>query len=326
MVWAGPYAGRLLGGLGAHVVKIEGPQRPDGTRGAAGGGCAGAFADLNQGKKSLVLDLARTEGREAFLELSRAVDVVLENYSPRVMPNFGLDYSALKETNSSLIMLSLPAFGSTGPWAHYVAYGSGLEFATGLATYDDEGHPCVAAVPYLDYLAGACGAVAVLAALHGRERTGQGYRIEVAQREVACQLMTGAYGGHPVSGTGVSAHRAPGEDGQSPWTDVGTAERLAADPDLGASGLFGVTASTGECHHFARLPWRIRGVDVWPETDAPAFGAHSREALCEIAGLDERQVDRLVELGVVVDASPQPRGDTIEQNRSEAGRMGLRTR
>ena len=91
MVWAGPYCGRLLAGLGATVIKVEGPRRMDGTRAGGRGDCAGAFGDLNRGKASLVLDLASRAGRDSFLRLVRGADVVLENYSPRVMPNFGLD-------------------------------------------------------------------------------------------------------------------------------------------------------------------------------------------------------------------------------------------
>ncbi len=189
MVWAGPYCGRLLAALGASVVKIEGPRHSDGTRQAGGGACAGVFADLNQGKTSLALDLAAAAGRAAFLRLARRADVVVENFSPRVMPNFGLAASVLAETNPGLISLALPAFGSTGPWASYVAYGSGLELATGLAVRDTAGRPEPAPVPYLDYLAGAYGAAAVLAALLARDGHGAGCHVEIAQREVACQVL-----------------------------------------------------------------------------------------------------------------------------------------
>jgi len=86
-VWAWPYAGRLLGALGATVVKVEAPQRPDGPRPPADwDGCWGAFGDLNRGKLGLDIDLARPSGRAAFIDLAERADVVLESFTPRVMP------------------------------------------------------------------------------------------------------------------------------------------------------------------------------------------------------------------------------------------------
>jgi crotonobetainyl-CoA:carnitine CoA-transferase CaiB-like acyl-CoA transferase len=189
MVWAGPYCGRLLAGLGAEVIKVEGPRRMDGTRRGGRGDCAGAFGDLNRGKASLVVDLASRAGRELFLRLARRADVVLENYSPRVMPNFGLDYAALARANPRLLMLSLPAFGASGPWRDYVAYGSGLELATGLAPRAADGRPVPAPVAYLDYLAGAYGAVGLLAALLARDRSGGDAHLERAPQEGAGQMV-----------------------------------------------------------------------------------------------------------------------------------------
>jgi crotonobetainyl-CoA:carnitine CoA-transferase CaiB-like acyl-CoA transferase len=314
MVWAGPYCGRLLAGLGARVVKIEGPQRRDGTRPAGGDtrptgrdgshrtadrGCAGAFADLNRNKESLVLDLASPAGRTTFLRLAARADVVLENFSPRVMPNFGLAYATLARTNPRLLMLSLPAFGTDGPWAHSVAYGSGLELATGLAIHAPAGQPSPAPVAYLDYLAGAYGAAGLLAALLARDRTGQGTHLEVAQREVACQVLAAA-----------------GDEPRRPWTLDAVA--LAADPLLIARGLFAPTvappsAGAGQrypgavpCHHYARLPWRLHGVPTPRERPAPGLGAHSRRVLRDLARLAPTDVEALVQAGVVVAARPTP--------------------
>jgi crotonobetainyl-CoA:carnitine CoA-transferase CaiB-like acyl-CoA transferase len=309
MVWAGPYCARLLAGLGARVVKIEGPQRRDGTRPpepdaarpgrragnaspATDADCAGAFADLNRGKESLVLDLASPAGRTTFLRLAAHADVVLENFSPRVMPNFGLAHGTLARTNPGLLMLSLPAFGSDGPWAHYVAYGSGLELATGLAAQDAAGRPSPAPVAYLDYLAGAYGAAGLLAALLARDRTGQGAHLEVAQREVAGQVLAVA-----------------GDEPRRPWTlDLAA---LAADPLLIARGLLAPTVAprspgAGRCHHYARLPWWLHGVPTPRERSAPAYGAHSRRILRDLVRLAPAEVDVLVQVGVVVAARPKP--------------------
>ncbi|HZS03183.1 MAG TPA: CoA transferase [Chloroflexota bacterium] len=321
MVWAGPWCGRLLAGLGARVVKVEGPARQDGTRpvkvegparrdgtrSQGEEGCAGAFADLNRGKESLALDLGSAAGRAAFLRLAAGADIVLENFSPRVMPNFGLDYAALAQVNPCLLMLSLPAFGASGPWRDYVAYGGGLELATGLAPLVD-GQPQPAPVAYLDYLSGAYGAAGLLAALLARDGAGRGGHVEVAQREVACQVLAAA----------TAAGRALG-----PWSLDAAA--LRADAHLVARGLFAARpAGEASCHHYARLPWRLHdavapderpalGLEAestspageaphssWGERSAPAFGADSRRVLRELAGLGPAEIEALVGAGVVV--------------------------
>jgi crotonobetainyl-CoA:carnitine CoA-transferase CaiB-like acyl-CoA transferase len=291
MVWAGPYCGRLLAALGARVIKVEGPHRPDGTRPARGAPCGGAFADLNRGKESLVLDLQHPGGRAAFLRLVERADVLIENFSPRVMPNFGLAYPTLAAANPRLLMLSLPAFGATGPWAHYVAYGGGLELVTGLAPRDAQGRPIPAPVAYLDYLAGTYGAAGLLAALLARDRTGRGAHLELAQREVACQVLDAA-----------------GDVPLRPWTlDPAV---LAADSRLRARGLLAPPAPAGEpCHHLDRPPWCLHGVPVPRERPAPPFSAHSRVVLETLASLTLAEVAALWDAGAVVLADPASRPD-----------------
>ncbi len=284
MVWAGPYAARLLGALGAQVVKVEGPNRRDGTRPAVDQGCAGVYADLNRGKSSLVLDLSSELGSAVFLRLVRAADVVLENFSPRVMPNFGLGYAALSAVNGRLVMVSLPAFGRGGPWEGYVAYGTGLELATGLAANAPGGRPAPARIAYLDYLSGCHAALAVLSALLARDADGRGAHVEVPQRDVACQLLD------PFFAQGDSH---PGWQ----WT----AGELVEDPVLRARAIFASSPRGGApCHHLARVPWRIHPVPAPRERPAPAFGTHTRRILRTWAGLDDPAIDRLLRRGVAV--------------------------
>ncbi len=286
MVWAGPYCGRLLAGLGAEVIKVEGPARPDGTRGAVSSQCDGIFADLNEAKVSLVIDLATSAGRDALSRLVARSDALIENFSPRVMPNLGLDHATLSSVNRSLVMLSMPAFGTEGPWANYVAYGSGLELATGLAVPGIDAWPGVAPVAYLDYLAGAYGAVATVAALLDRDATGHGCRVEVAQREVASQLLDPGWPA-PKRGTGAF--------------DPGAA---AADPHLRARGLLErVSRRRSRCRHFARLPWRLHGVPSARVRPAPRFGADTRTVLRHVAGLAPEEVRHLARQGIVVDGA-----------------------
>jgi crotonobetainyl-CoA:carnitine CoA-transferase CaiB-like acyl-CoA transferase len=283
-MWAGPYCGRLLAALGAEVIKIEGPTRRDGPRPAEDVACQGLFADLNRDKRSLVIDLGRGEGREVFLHLARASDVVIENFSPRVMPNFGLDFATLSNANPSLVMLSMPAFGSSGPWAQYVSYGSGLELATGLAHWDANGRPSPAPVAYLDFLAGTYGAVGVLASLVARDTAGEGAHVEAAQREVAAQLLRAAALG--------------GRRGPPRLLDPAAA---VADPRLRVRRLFARPTGAGRpCHHYARPPWRLVGLPHRPARPAPAFGADSRRILQRVAGLGPRTIEDLLRAGVAV--------------------------
>lgn len=189
-MWAGPLCTRVLADLGAEVIKIESPRRPDGTRGNPG-----YFAWLNGNKLGVTLDLSLPLAKECFKRLVALSDIVVENFSPRVMPNFGLDFAALKGINQSLIMLSMPAYGSEGPYANYVSFGPGLEASSGLAslTGEDTGPPLLSGGAYADPVAGLHGVVAVLAALRHRRRTGEGQWIELAQREALSQMYGEAF-------------------------------------------------------------------------------------------------------------------------------------
>jgi len=327
IVWAGPHCGRLLAGLGATVVKVEAPRRPDGPRPPEDwSGCWGAFGDLNRGKLSLAMDLSQPAGREALLRLSAGADVLIENFSPRVMPNLGLGPGELIAANPALITLSMPAFGSDGPWANYVSYGSGLELATGLWDKDPDGTPRPAPIPYLDYLCGVYGAAGILAGLIGRDAMGAGGRLEVAQREVACQLLAG---GVPEQRGGALAidPRALADDPSlaesglfaPDWTSV--SGRLvaikSADSALSAANASAVGGQQGDdasrarptrtdgsaCWHLARLPWRMYDVPSLSESPAPALGQHSAQVLQSLGGYEPQAIQQLIREGVVLDSA-----------------------
>jgi crotonobetainyl-CoA:carnitine CoA-transferase CaiB-like acyl-CoA transferase len=133
----------------------------------------------------MVMDLSVLEERAVFERFLPDVDGVVENFSPRVMPNLRLDYDTLQARNAGLISVSLPAFACSS----HVAYGSGLELAAGLGETGPGGEPQAAPVPYIDYLAGCYGAIAFLGGLLQREQSGYGCHVEVPQYEVARQLL-----------------------------------------------------------------------------------------------------------------------------------------
>jgi len=196
--WAGPMATMLLADLGAEVIKIESIQRLDHLRLLGGWPTpdgyewSAAFNGANRNKYGITLNLNHPRGREIFKSLVKIGDIVTENFSPRVMENWGLTYDALKKINPRLIMLSMPGFGGTGPWRNYVTFGPNVEMVSGMPTisgYPDGGPMMTGYIA--DPAAGLMGAVAVMVALQHRHRTGEGQLIDMSQMEAITTFMGG---------------------------------------------------------------------------------------------------------------------------------------
>ncbi len=193
MSWAGPYATRLLGDMGAEVIKIEAVGHWDLLRTYTGQpptvervwDKSPYFNHYNRNKYGCALDLSKPRGRELFLRLAEDADVVTENFRAEAMDNLGLGYSALREVNPQLIVVSMPGHGKTGPESGFVAYGTNVEQLAGLAhlTGYQGGPPQKTGISYGDPMAGIAAAGAVALALWDRRRTGLGQYIEVPQRE-----------------------------------------------------------------------------------------------------------------------------------------------
>lgn len=192
--WAGPYAGRMLADLGAEVIKIEDPKNPQGRNMLYPGiqplkhhyNRSAYFNKLHRNKKSLTLDVSEPEGRETFLKLIELSDVFIENTSLRVMRNFNIRYKDLRRVNPQLIYAAISAFGDTGALADYVAYGGNIEAACGLSAvmgYLGEDYPYNSGQFYCDPITASHAAVAVLAALEYRERTGKGQYLDLSLAE-----------------------------------------------------------------------------------------------------------------------------------------------
>lgn len=196
--WAGPMCTMLLADMGADVVKIESYVRPDITRragpfadGEPGLERSGYFASLCRGKRSLALNISGGEGQTLVKRLVPLMDVVVENFSPRVMPKLGLSYHELRALKPDIVMLSMSGYGTTGPYQDYVAYGQPLEAFTGydrLIGYPG-GPPMALGMPISDQLVGLYGALAVAGALRYRARTGRGQYIELSQCEALASVL-----------------------------------------------------------------------------------------------------------------------------------------
>jgi len=189
-MWSGPYCTRLFADLGIEVIKVEAPHRPDGIR-SKKGSAAPFFKELNRNKWGVSLDLTVIEDRQKLLKLVETCDAVVENFSPRVMPNFGLQYEELWKHQPELIFLSLSAFGQTGPYSNFIGYGPTLEAMSGIAALTDygDGKPWLPGFSVSDIGAGIHGAFILAASLIYRKRNRVGIRIDLSQYEVACQFI-----------------------------------------------------------------------------------------------------------------------------------------
>ena len=194
MAYAGPIGTRVWADMGAELIKVESIQRidmptrvisyPENEPAEEPWNRGGYFHRLNVNKYGITLDLTNPKAVEIFKRLVKISDVVAENYSPRTMKNFGLDYRVLREIKPDIIMVSMSGFGNSGPQRDYVAYVPVME-AAGLSSITGfpDGMPMPAGTGYGDWLLGMAGAAAVLTALFYRRKTGKGQHIDVAGRE-----------------------------------------------------------------------------------------------------------------------------------------------
>ena len=192
--WAGPVATSVLADMGADVLKVESIQRPDGMRFA--GSLPGErmwehnpiFHGANTGKRAITLKLDSEEGRALLLRLIERADVVVENYSVRVLENFGLGWDVIHEQNPRAILVRMPPFGLDGPWRDRVGFAMNIEQVSGLAWMT--GYPDMPLVVRgcCDPVGGMHGVFALLLALEDRDRSGEGQLVEVPLVEPAIQI------------------------------------------------------------------------------------------------------------------------------------------
>ena len=221
MMWAGPYATRMLGEMGAEVIKIESPKawdnlrtflpRTDDVKDPWNSDLF--FAEYNHNKKSVSLDLAVNAGRDVFLKLVARSDVVIENYRADVMDKLRLSDEVLFTANPALVLVSMAGFGKTGADKNNVGYGPIIEMMSGLTSLTgyDESAPQKSGVSYPDPVAGAAAAGAVSLGLIKRRRTGKGSRIDLAQVEATMTLAGVAFAAfnRTKAGPAVTGNRHP---------------------------------------------------------------------------------------------------------------------
>lgn len=389
--WAGPSNTQILAAMGADVIHVESIAHADPMRYAAAvmfldrdrwWELSSFYLSINTNKRGITLDLASPDGAALAERLVEWADIVVENYTPRVMPKFGLGWERIHEVNPRAVMVRQPAFGLDGPWADRVGFAQNMEQMAGMAylTGHVDGEPLVPRGPG-DPLGGAHAAFATLVALARRDATGVGVLVEVPLIEGSLAITAepiiehSAYGRLMERDGNRSAQCAPQGlyacAGEEQWLAVSVADdaqwralaavlgdaSLSADESLATLGGrraahdridavlaawaadrtldaavaalvdAGVPAArladprTVHTHpHFvargffedvahvvvgslpiAGMPFRMTGIDRWTESPAPTMGQHNAEVLGGMLGLDDVELARLADSGVIGD-------------------------
>ena len=190
-VLAGPYATRILGDFGAEVIKVQWEKSSNDSD----VNHDAYFSQWNRNKRSITLNMSHPDARDLALRLTAISDVVVENFTPRVMSNWGLGYEAFREVNRDLVYVGMSGFGKTGPWKDFVAFAPTIQSLGGhtFLNSHDKNHPTGVGYSYADTISGLYCALAVLAALNYRDETGLGQFIDLSEYEAVCTLIGSAF-------------------------------------------------------------------------------------------------------------------------------------
>jgi crotonobetainyl-CoA:carnitine CoA-transferase CaiB-like acyl-CoA transferase len=209
-VVAGPVATRILADQGAEVIKLERKPGPLGPR------QTGLQGDLHRNKRSIAVNLGTARGVEIAKRLAQVSDIVMDNFSARVMRGWGMDFASLSQVKPDIICLSMSGLGHTGPRSNYVSYGPTLQALAGftLLMADRNGEPAGYGYSYADMSGGYTGALAALMALWHRRRTGRGQFVDLSQFEavvgvVGPALLDISVNGREQSAPGYRSQESP---------------------------------------------------------------------------------------------------------------------
>jgi crotonobetainyl-CoA:carnitine CoA-transferase CaiB-like acyl-CoA transferase len=312
-VLAGPYATRLLADFGADVVKVQS------ARTGANASPDPYHEAWNRNKRSLAIDMTQPQARGLVLDLVRQCDVLVQNFAPRVMANWGLDAATLHDANPRLVVLGISAMGRSGPWRDHVGFGPGLQALSGMthACSADPARPTGLGHAHADHLMGLFGALAVLAALQARARSGRGTDIDLSGLEAMATLATEPAAGPEGEPEGI--YRCRGDDrwcvlsvrGDAQWHRFAGAVG-AAGSDWTLDPAFATAA--GRRHGRARLD---ACVQRWTGTLA-CDDVVTRLRAVGLAAAPVQHVDELV-----VDPQLRRRGFFAEVDAGPRGRIRI---
>jgi crotonobetainyl-CoA:carnitine CoA-transferase CaiB-like acyl-CoA transferase len=236
--WAGPAATHMLAALGADVIKVESIQRPDGMRFASTRPPSvdqwwewgPVYHGANANKRAITLDMNRPEGVDLARRLIAASDAVVENFTPRVMENFGLSWAAVHEVNPRAVMVRMPAFGLDGPWRDRPGFAQTMEQISGMAWVTGfTGGPPLIPRGACDPLAGMHAVLSFILAMMQRDRDGEGRLVEVTMVEAALNVAAEQIVEHGAYGVvlGRDGNRGPAAAPQNVYACAGEEEWLA---------------------------------------------------------------------------------------------------
>lgn len=202
-VLAGPYCTMLLADMGAEVIKVEKPETGDDSRSFSPfiGDESAYFMSLNRGKKSIDLDLKKPKDKEIFWELVEKSDIIVENFRPGTMEKLGLGYEEIKKVKPSIIYAAISGFGHTGPYSKRPAYDMIVQGMGGIMslTGEKEGLPVRVGSSIGDITAALFGVIGILSALHVRNRTGAGQKVDIAMMDSQVAILENAIARYEVT-------------------------------------------------------------------------------------------------------------------------------
>ena len=314
-VLAGPFGTRILGDLGADVVKVSTAER---MIGLAADPADPYYIEWNRSKRSLALNMATEEGQEIARALCVRADVVIENFSPGVLDRWGLSEKVLRAANPGIIMVSMSGMGVGGPWSEFVTYAptihalSGLTYLTGVPGREDLG----IGFSYNDHAVGLHAAVAVLAAVEARREDGTGQRVELAQFELAVNFLGPALLDLIVNGRAarpvgnrlpydvaaphncypcLPSAEGPSADGEERWVAIAV---MSDEQWTALRGVMGAPSWASEAH-YATAAGRVaeadaldRALSTWTRT----LAAEAVMERCQAAGVPAGVVQTGVDL------------------------------
>ena len=306
-VLAGPLCTQTLGDLGAEVIKVERPGECDDTRNWGppyAGPLSAYFVGVNRNKRSLTLDLSRDEGRVVLDRLMRGGDVLVDNFKQGTLDRWGFDDKWFEANAPGMIRCSITGYGSSGPKAATPGYDFILQAETGLMaiTGEVDGTPMKLGVAIVDICTGMQAAIAILAALEARRRTGKGQRCDVNLHDTGLHILANVAANHLVSG------EEPGRYGNGhpnivPYRTYGAADgdlALAVGNDRQFQALAGVVGHPewAEDPRFATNPERVRHREVVDQMVGEVIAAKTRAewvAIFDGAGIPSGSINRVSE-------------------------------
>ncbi|OBA57990.1 acyl-CoA transferase [Mycobacterium sp. 1100029.7] len=313
VIVAGGELGRLFGDLGAQIVKVESADYPDGLRQSrAGDVMSESFAWTHRNQLGLGLDLRSEQGKDVFRRLVAEADAVFANFKPGTLTALGFSYETLRSINPRIVLAGSSAFGNRGPWSRRMGYGPLVRATTGVtrlwtseqAQVDGSRHAFYDATTiFPDHVVGRVTAIAALAALIRRDRTGAGAHVHISQAEVVVNQLDTLYVAQAASGAGVaevcddtSVHAVYECAGDDEWCvisiDTDSQWRSAAGvfgrPELADDPRF-ATADSRSAHRREM----VERVAAWTRTQTPVQAADALQSAGIPAGPMNRPPDIL---------------------------------